>query len=128
VVLGRDNGGSPLEAQYNSDSGSDAVSSPFDVDGADGRSPGTSIDSESDIAVHNPLLYVSHYFRSCPNSPSIRRKGRFRCSCGLCFLGKLGMMVSEMSLTLAQQNPGSVSALIHHQDTVLLREVRCMDI
>jgi len=45
-------GGSPPEAQPNSDSGSDVISSPFD-DGGDGGGSVTSIDSEEDGIVHN---------------------------------------------------------------------------
>ena len=51
---GRDGEKSPLEAEHGSDSGSD-MSSVFD-DWDDDRSSVTSIDSESDIAVHNPTL------------------------------------------------------------------------
>jgi len=43
---------SPLEAQYNSDSGSDTVPSPFD-EGEDDRGSVTSIDSEADGVIHN---------------------------------------------------------------------------
>jgi len=45
-------GGSPLEAQPNSDSGSDAVSSAFG-DGGDGGGSITSVHSEEDVIVHN---------------------------------------------------------------------------
>jgi hypothetical protein len=49
----RDDGESPLDVQCNSDSGSDAVSSLFDDDGDEDKSSDTSIESESDIVVHN---------------------------------------------------------------------------
>ena len=45
-------GGSPFETQPNSDSGSDAVSSPFD-DYGDGGGSVTSVDSDEDVIVHN---------------------------------------------------------------------------
>ena len=50
---GRDGEGSPVQAEYDSDSDSDAVSSLLDDDD-DGWSSATSVDSESDIVVHNP--------------------------------------------------------------------------
>ena len=49
----RDNGGSLFEAQCNSDSGSETVLNPFDVDGVDNGSSDTNIDSESVVLVHN---------------------------------------------------------------------------
>ena len=42
-----------LEVQYDSDSGSDIMHSPFDDDGDDDRSSVTSVESESDIVAHN---------------------------------------------------------------------------
>ena len=49
----RDGGGSPFEMDCGSDEGSDISSSLFDDDGSGDRSSITSIDSESDIVVHN---------------------------------------------------------------------------
>ena len=50
---GRDNEESPLEVQCDSDSSSDVVSSPFYDCEDDDRSSMSSIDSESDIVIHN---------------------------------------------------------------------------
>ena len=50
---GRDDKGSPLGARSGSDSGSDVASSLFDDDGNDNRGSAASIDSESDIIIHN---------------------------------------------------------------------------
>ena len=49
----RDDEGSPLEAQWDSDSGSPVAPSLFDDDGDDDTGSVTSIDSESDIVTHN---------------------------------------------------------------------------
>ena len=49
----RDNGDSPIEAESNSESGSHSMLSPLDIDGVEDRSSATSLDSESDILVHN---------------------------------------------------------------------------
>ena len=51
---GYDGEGSPLQAEYDSDSDSDSVSSLSDDD--DGWSSATSLDSESDIVIHNPTV------------------------------------------------------------------------
>jgi len=95
----RDGKGLPIAARCDSDSSSDTASSPFDADGDDGRSSDTSIDSGSDIVIHNttavrssPLLSII----ACSNWFYIGRKGRFRYSCGLRFPGKLGTAVLEM--------------------------------
>ena len=49
----RDNGGSPLEAQSNSNSDSEIVLIPLDVGRVDNGSSDTSIDSESVVLIHN---------------------------------------------------------------------------
>jgi len=74
---GRDGEELPLEVEHNSDSGSD-TSSVFDGDWDDDRSSATSIDSESDIVVHNPTLVrlLSHpsTFFSYSNRHFVGRK------------------------------------------------------
>ena len=50
---GSDGEKSPVEVQCDLDSSSDIVSSPFDDGGDDDRSSMTSIDSESDVVIHN---------------------------------------------------------------------------
>ena len=50
---GSDGEESPVEVQCDLDSSSDIVSSPFDDGGDDDRSSMTSIDSESDVVIHN---------------------------------------------------------------------------
>jgi len=62
----RDNKGSPFEAQSSSDSSSDTVLSPFNDDGDDDRSSVASIDSESDIVIHNTTAV-----RSLPFLPTL---------------------------------------------------------
>jgi hypothetical protein len=60
---GREDSGSPkVEARSPSDSGSDPVSSLCDDDGGNDRSSVTSIESESDIVIHNTTVV-----RSSPN-------------------------------------------------------------
>ena len=74
---GRDGEESLLEMEHNSDSGSD-MSSVFDGDWDDDGSSVTSIDSESDIVVHNtafvcPSPHLSAFF-SRSNWPAIGRE------------------------------------------------------
>jgi len=93
----RDNQGPPLEAQCNSDSGSDTVLSSFDDSGDDDRSSVTSVDSE-DTVIHNTTAVHSSPFLLIPASsdpPSEGRKGRFRYSRGLRFPGKWATRLSE---------------------------------
>ena len=61
----RDSEEQPLELRCDSDSGSDIALSPLDDGGDDDRSSMTSIDSESDVVIHNtapvrssPCLFV----------------------------------------------------------------------
>jgi len=61
------NGGSPLEAQSNPDSGSDTVSSSFG-DGEDDNDSATSVESETDTVIHN-IIPV----RSSPSPPVLAR-------------------------------------------------------
>jgi hypothetical protein len=53
---GRDGGGSPLQAQYDSGSGSEASSSSLDDNRDNDMGSVTSIESESDILIHNPAI------------------------------------------------------------------------
>ena len=57
----RDDGGSPLETQCKSDSGSDTVPSPFDNEGDDDSNSVTTIDSEPDIVIHNTTVVGSRW-------------------------------------------------------------------
>jgi len=70
---------SPFEVDINSDTSSDIASSLFDDDGDDDRSSITSIDTESDAAVHNtnPVGLFATFSGSLahPDLPSIGRKG-----------------------------------------------------
>ena len=65
---GQDGEGSPLQAQYDSGSGSEISSSPFDGGRDSDMGSVTSIDSESDIVTHNPTtvryLPPSHFAHS----------------------------------------------------------------
>ena len=54
-----DNGGPALEAQPDSDSGSETILSPFDVDRVDNRSSDTNLDSESVVLIHNTTVVRS---------------------------------------------------------------------
>jgi len=54
-------GGSPLETQSNSDSGSDTISNPFGDGGDDGGSA-TSVESEADAVIHNIIPVRSSPF------------------------------------------------------------------
>ena len=58
----RDNEKPSLDAQHNSDSGSDTVLSPFDNDGEGGRSSVGRIDSEADVVVHNTIAVCFSLF------------------------------------------------------------------
>ena len=77
----RDGEQSLLEIQRDSDSGLDTVSSSFDYGRDDGGSSVTSLDSESDVVIHNTtpvrslLRLVASFARS--DCPPIGRKGRF---------------------------------------------------
>ena len=62
---GHDDEKSPLEVQCDSDSSSDTVSSPFDDD----RSSSTSIDSGSDIVIHNTTSVRFSPRGSVPSPP-----------------------------------------------------------
>ena len=58
----RDDQMSPLVAQCKSESSSDAMPSPFDNGGDDDRSSVTSIDSDSDVVIHNTATVGSSPF------------------------------------------------------------------
>lgn len=65
---GREDERLPLEAQSDSGSGSDIVSSLLSDGRGEGRSPATSIESESDIVIHNTAIVCSlprPFVRSC---------------------------------------------------------------
>ena len=64
---GRDGEGSSLRAQYDSGSGSDISSSPFDDDRDNDVGSATSIDSEPDNVTHNPTAV--RYSASSPLCP-----------------------------------------------------------
>ena len=65
----RDNEEPPkVEAQSDTESDSDTMSSLWDEDEDDDKSFVTSIDSESDIVIHNTIS-VRLYTPSCPLSP-----------------------------------------------------------
>ena len=96
---GREDSGSPkVEARSPSDSGSDFMSSLCDYDGGNDGSSVTSVESESEIVIHNtPAVrsLPSHSARS--DCSFIGGKGRFRYNRGLRFPGGLETRVSETS-------------------------------
>lgn len=58
----RDDERLPLEVQHNSDSGSDTAPNPFDNGEDEDRSPDSSVDSETDIVIHNTIAVRSSQF------------------------------------------------------------------
>ena len=77
---GRDDEEPSLEVQYNSDSGSDAISDLFDDGGDDDVDSVSSTGSESSIVIHNTTAVCSSPFLpvlAYSDWPSIERKRRF---------------------------------------------------
>ena len=76
---GSHGGGSPLEIEYGSDSGSDIAPILFDNNGDGGSSSATSVGSEPDIGIHNttPVRSLRAFLPfSLSDLPSVGRRGR----------------------------------------------------